>query len=695
MLASLLALVMNPIPSHDWLLKGGFPARIAVSGRRAAIGNGLIERTFEQGATVGIENAMTGEQMLRATSPEARLTIDGESVDVGGLVGQPDLAYLTPAWLKAMKPNPAAFQFERLERVPISKPVPWKRVRHSQEVAWPPKGVALTLHYRPPAGKFRGIEVEVHYEVFDELPCLCKWIAVKNNGTANVRIDRFASEVVRFVEAESVVDTNPNWMVPNVTIATDYAFGGMAVNSSNRTANWLPDPDYKTQVNYDLKTPCLLEMSPPIGPAQTIEPGQTFRSFRTYELFHDSTDRERRGLQVRRMMRTLAPWCTENPLMMHVTSTDDAVVRRAIDQAAECGFEMIILSFGSGLDMEDVSPANVAKFKALRDYAQSKDLDLGGYSLLASRSVGKADDVVNPKPIFGNSPCLGSAWGQRYFANMRKFIEETGFSMLEHDGSYPGDPCASTVHPGHRGFEDSQWNQYREIADFYRWCRERGVFLNVPDNYFFAGSNKTGMGYRETNWSLPRAQQMIHARQNLFDGTWEKTPSMGWMFVPLVEYQGGGAAATIEPLKDHLADYEQHLSNCLGYGAQACYRGPRLYDSPETRAVVVKWVRWFKDHRPLLESDVVHVRRADGQNLDAIVHVNPELDERALAVVWNPTDAPLAQEIVLPLYYAGLSGSCMLSERGGTPKKVALSAQGRVRIKVSVPARGMTWFVAR
>jgi hypothetical protein len=31
------------------------------------------------------------------------------------------------------------------------------------------------------------------------------------------------------------------------------------------------------------------------------------------------------------------------------------------------------------------------------------------------------------------------------------------------------------------------------------------------------------MGYRETNWSLPRAQQHIHARQNLYDGTWDKT----------------------------------------------------------------------------------------------------------------------------------------------------------------------------
>src|SRR4029079_7971804 len=138
----------------------------------------------------------------------------------------------------------------------------------------------------------------------------------------------------------------------------------------------------------------------------------------------------------------------------------------------------------------------------------------------------------------------------------------------------------------HRGLDDSQWTQYQRIAAFYRECRARGLYLHVPDRYLLGGAKKTRMGHRGANWSLPRAQQHIHARQNLYDGTWEKTPTMGWMIVPLVEYQGGGPAATIEPLKEHLPDYERHLANNLGYGVQACYRGPRLYDSEETKALV-------------------------------------------------------------------------------------------------------------
>src|SRR5882672_1742573 len=210
------------------------------------------------------------------------------------------------------------------------------------------------------------------------------------------------------------------------------------------------------------------------------------------------------------------------------------------------------------------------------------------------------------KPAVRGARALGTrlasaAGGDRTIS----FYDQTGCGVLEHDGSYPGDVCASTNHPGHLGLKDSQWKQWKVISGFYQWCRGRGIYLNVPDWYFLAGSTKCAMGYRETNWSLPREQQEIIERQNIFDGTWEKTPSMGWMFVPLTEYQGGGAAATIEPLKDHLEHYETRLANLFGAGVQACYRGPRLYDSDDTRALVKHWVDFYRQHRPILDSDII------------------------------------------------------------------------------------------
>jgi hypothetical protein len=161
------------------------------------------------------------------------------------------------------------------------------------------------------------------------------------------------------------------------------------------------------------------------------------------------------------------------------------------------------------------------------------------------------------------------------------------------------------------------------------------------------------------------------------------------MLVPLVEYQGGGAAATIEPLRDHLPDYELHLANNLGYGAQACYRGPRLYDSPETKAAVIKWVHWFKKHRELLESDVIHVRRPDGKNLDAVLHVMPG---KAMAVVYNPTDAELEQEIVLPLYYAGLTDGVRFAMNGGRARGAKLDRSYRLKLKAKVPGKSCAWY---
>ncbi|MCP4709827.1 MAG: hypothetical protein GY869_14485, partial [Planctomycetes bacterium] len=220
-----------------------------------------------------------------------------------------------------------------------------------------------------------------------------------------------------------------------------------------------------------------------------------------------------------------------NPIMMHMRRSEPDAVREAIDQCVEVGFEMLILSFGSGFNMESENPEYIAQIKELVDYAHSRGIEMGGYSLLASRRISDEHDVVNPetgKPggfaTFGNSPCLGSQWGEDYFEKLYKFFDTTCFDLLEHDGSYPGDVCASTVHPGHEGLADSQWRQWRQITDFYKWCRSKGVYLNVPDFYYLSGSNKCGMGYRETNWSLPRAQQIIHGRQNIYDGTWQKTP---------------------------------------------------------------------------------------------------------------------------------------------------------------------------
>ena len=489
-------------------------------------------------------------------------------------------------------------------------------------------------------------------------------------------------------------------MQPGIHIETDYAFGGSMNQESslNKSYSWKADPEYKTIINYNRVQPTLLVVKPAMGPGITLKKGEVFESYRVFELLQDSDDRERKGLEIRKMYRTIAPWVTENPILMHVRMADDVSVKLAIDQCADVGFEMVIMTFGSGFNLEDSSQENLQRMKCLTDYAHSKGIALGGYSLLASRSIDMENDVVMPegqKPSFNHSPCLQSKWGQRYFRNLYRFYQSTGMDILEHDGSYPGDPCLSTSHPGHDGWADSQWKQFRLIADFYRWCRGKGIYLNVPDWYFLNGSTKTAMGYRETNWSLPREFQEIIERQNIYDGTWEKTPSMGWMFVPLVQYHGGGKAATIEPLKDHLPHYEQRLANLFGSGVQACYRGPRLYDAPETRAIVKKWVDFYKKHRQILDADIIHLQRADGKNWDGIMHVNPYGNEKGLIMLYNPTSDDIHKSLTFDLYYTGLKNSMMLSHEDNNFSYRNLVDKTLLILDVQIPARGWTWYVLK
>jgi hypothetical protein len=513
----------------------------------------------------------------------------------------------------------------------------------------------------------KGVGVDVHYELYDGIPAYCKWITVENNTERAIKIDRYSSDILAAVEHTSEVDAlSVGLTPPNLHVETEMAFGGMTSQGANRRSyRWVADPDYHTQVNYEKKTPCLLEIGPDLGPAQKLESGKRWSSYRGWVLAQDSYDRERSGLAVRKLLRCIAPWATENPLMMHLIASDEASVMRAIDQCHEVGFEMLILSFGSGFNLESSNVATMQKAQKFAQAAKSKNIEIGSYSLLASRSISAKDDVVmreGQKPVFGNSPCLESPWGKDYFARLYEFHRSSGFTLLEHDGSYPGDPCNSTQHPGHVGYEDSRWNQWESIAEFYRWCREQGLFLNVPDHYFLVGSNKTGMGYREVNWSLPREQQTIHTRQNIYDGTWQKTPSMGWMFVPLTEYHGGGPAATIEPLDQNIDHYRNMIQSNLAFGVQACYRGPRLYDTDRVKQMVKQEVAWYKRYRDILESDIIHGRRPDAVRLDWCLHVNPQLKTQGLLVVFNPTSKPLSETLKVPMHYTGLSGRAKLSD---------------------------------
>ncbi len=709
--SSLPILKPSPVSTVDHLVDPSpytAEAYRSADGRELVLDNGLIRRTWRlepNAACVGFDNLVTGQSMLRSVRPEARVTIDGVAHDVGGLVGQPNHAFLLPEWLEAMTADPAAM---RLVDVEIGEPAErfaWNRRRHAApDATWPPPGVHVRFDYALPAADgndLESIRVSVHYELYDGIPAMSTWITVHNGTEHELTVDRVTVEELAVVEHANWVEHREGVALPRpdcLHVETDFAFGGFNPENANRhVVHWRPDPRFTTQVNYARQTPCLLVCEPTRGPAQQVEPGGTFESFRVFELAQDG-DRERQGLNQRRMYRTLAPWVTENPITHHLLTNDPDRVMAAIDEAAAVGFEAIILSFGSGFNMENRDPAFLARWKAVADHAEARGIELGCYSLFSSRGVGGEHMIVSPdgeSPTHGQCPAVTSDWGLQWLDTMRGFYEATGFDQFENDGPYPGDVDVTARPPLQRGEDDSRWVQWSLTRDLYRDLRAAGVYINAPDYYYLSGSNKCGMGYREVNWSLPRAHQVIHTRQNIYDGTWNKTPSMGWMHVPLAQYHGGGAAATIEPLREHLDHYQRMLESNLALGVQAHYRGPRLFDTPETRDRVKSVVDWFKRYRDILESDVVHGRRADGRDVDWMLHVNPMLDTKGMLVVFNPLDREVTRTIRVDLHYTGLRDMAIVALRDSDPTRHEITRDGTIKVEATVPAGGMAWFTIR
>jgi hypothetical protein len=698
----------DQLTTTDWLINpSGFKAAVFSSAdkKNIILYNGLVKRTFLLSPNVvctDYKNMVTGQQLLRAVMPEALVTINGTAYNVGGLHGQKEKAYLLPQWLPAFTKGENDFQFSSYTISELKPFVKWKPgnwwVYNKKQAT----GKLVSFIYKNNLAALKDIVVKVHYALYDNLPLIAKWITIENTGLALVTIGRVKNELLAVVEEESAVVGSPDKMKKQqgIYVETNYAFNNaMRYEISDQTLHWKIDSTYTSQVNYDYNTPCILEVYPDKVSGIELQQGTSFTSVRSFELLMDSYDRERRGLFVRKMYTTIAPWTTANPIFMHLVSNNDEEVKRAVDQCSATGYEAVILSFGSHLNMEDSSAVNIKKWKALTEYAHQKNIKIGGYSLFSSRRISDEDDVINVatgKPggaFFGNAPCFGSKWGLAYRDKIKYFFSQTGFDIWENDGPYPGDVCASTTHPGHKGFDDSQWRQMEIQKELYHWLSELGVYINAPDWYFLDGTNKIAIGYREVNFSLPRENQKILNRQNIYDGTWEKTPSMSWGFVPLTRYQGGGPEAILEPLSEHLTDYKQLMMQYYGAGVQACYRGPRLYDTDITKQTVINVINWYKKYRDILNADIVHLRRADGRDWDGILHVNPKLKIRGLLMLYNPLKERIARTIQVPLYYTGASNTVMISEQEGKKVPMKLNRKYEIELSVNMQPESYTWFL--
>ncbi|MFC0772959.1 LamG-like jellyroll fold domain-containing protein [Terrimonas alba] len=682
--------------------------------------NGLISREFyiaDNLACVSFKNHLDDAEFLRAIKPEARVMIDSTWYNVGGLSGQPEKSYLLEGWYKDMMAEPSAFRFAGLELKKPQARYPWQQKYNAVHIEWPPKGLHMVMHYQAPLSKGdwkNTVSIDIHYELYEGMPVIAKWMTVDNKSNQ--------AFVVRETECE-VLAVNQD-QVKRIHVESDYSFAlanadveGSALmhykgtppayQVGSSTTTWRVDAEYNTWASHNqaedkfLGFPhhSLLVSRVPMGPSETVLPNGTFTSFTTFELLQDSDDRERQSLAHRRMYRKLAPQVTESLITGGITSHDRTELKNFITQMGELGFERLDIQAWPGISHDNLDTAYVSLWKEIAGFAKTKGIVLGGYELqVASRGRGAEYDCIDPltdKPgsLFGQSVCIASRWKDVYYPKMWKFFDATGLMTYNMDGPYHGDVCAATNHAHHKGMFDSQWEQWKTQVEVLHELQRRNMYVPIPDWYFLNGQAATGMGYREASANLTPQQQLLLGRQYIYDGTWHKTPTMGWMSLQLVGFYTNDPRVGLEPLNKNIDRYEVGLFQHLASGCQFTLRGRRLYDTPETKAMVDKWIKWFKQHRAILTSDIIHIARPTGRDLDAMFHVNPFIEEKGMLIIFNPTEKTISKQFKLPLYYTGIKNKAKLINEKGEIKQYELNNQQEIMLDVTIPAEGFSWFV--
>lgn len=708
--------------------------------------NGLVSRTFSFAAglfgTVDIYSFNRGSSLLRAIGPEGYLMLDNYTYSLGTLTsGANFFGYMNRTAVDYVS-NPQGWDLSSWSLTTPTAPFPWTPgTRGSPKTAqWPPNGVTLVLTLKAPATappSHQAVGVQLIYEMYPGIPLITKWMVVNSTSSAaaGVVVNSTTVEYLRLAPPYSPLSFSPyppSTLQTDVTsylyVQTDQAHSTQVVWSDDSTVGNDPgaeEPVMSTSYtsgpgvilsggstfihnNHTHKPRLHRTLVKALNSEQTeLRYGGTaaeFVSFRTFLLVTDTSDPERYGLAVRRLYRLWAPHVQENPIFFHAVGSDNASFTQEVDQMAAVGFEMLIYSFGSGFNLETLDPTYINQIKEQIAYAKSNGIEVGGYDLICLQrgdggyggNVGyQWDTVVTPPNQYGEDACFASGWVDQLTEYAYTFINQTGLSMVETDGPYGGESCASTNHSMHIALSDSVYQQTRSQADWYARLREFNVYINQPDNYFFEGGQRTGIGYNEDQYNLPRWEDVTVTRTSIYEDTYRKLPTQGWTFVPIVDYHGGGAAAAFEPMSEHLPEYEMALATNLGAGVAACYRGFRLYDTPEVQAVVAKWVNIYKTYRDIIISDIIHIRRPDGQSLDAFMHANPFVTSGnvGFALVFNPTLSNITQQIAFPLYYTGISTTAKFSQEGNTPVAYTLNRDYSVKFNVTLPAQTVTWYV--
>lgn len=607
---------------QDWVLSStGGPAKITITQAEIILENGLVRRAIQtQGCkTASFCNLQTNTELLDAPRPDWWVQVDATRYGADG------------------------FRYMGAQAAPCLERVPFLRTpTMTAPYPYPPAGKAVLLHYQ---AEGPALAVTVRYEIYDGMPVIMKQLVVANTGQAPVNIANIGTDVLQITQNRDTLFVDSDY---NST--TDFLGLDLAVYAKNYA-----------RYCYDF-----LEVAPQYRMHVRLQPGDTHPSITAFELLFMTAYYEQRLIEVKTFYRRTAPWCTDTVLFFHLIADSSAAIRKAVDACAEIGLEMIIQSFGSGVKMESENEAYLQRIRQAYAYGHAKNIRMGAYTLAY---------VKNYRPVRGDEAlnhdgshicrCLACEWANGYMQRVLNFIDKTGADAVEIDGPYGMLLCAGGKTHLHNDFTDSQYKQWRAaVVQWYAALKSRGVYINAPDWHFLNGSNRTGVGYEEIAFSEPREEQLLSSRIYYYKGTFSKNPSQGWGFVPLDEYHGGGKAATFFPTEQNSHAFDWALAQVTASGVWPTLRGKRVYDSEAGKKILQKWVGIYKKYRKVLNGITVHFMppRIDPQNparttgIDAIMNQLPEGDTRGFVMFFNQSDTPRTEEVLVPVYYTGLSG---------------------------------------
>jgi len=256
-------------------------------------------------------------------------------------------------------------------------------------------------YFRSDTNGLPGIDVAVHYELYDGLPVLKKWITVKVSPPADpIIVDNLYMEHLRSPnfapEAITVFQIQPNNPTPfsqQIVPDPNQSFPGRTQQLWFFDQDWDACCDNELHVSYSYYTRLMVGYGPDItfggltGPGALVSSSDPapFESIAVRLLFHDSTDWERQGLGTRRMQQYLAPQLQETPLYTMITDISSTkAFQLAISQAAAAGLELVVVGYGAngycGMCPEQLQNATwVQWFKSNVDYAKSLGVAVTAY----------------------------------------------------------------------------------------------------------------------------------------------------------------------------------------------------------------------------------------------------------------------------------------------------------------------------